>query len=194
MKKLALLLGLLTFVVVVTAGAVRIAKPAKPQPMFGVGLNREQVEHYLDMAVKYSRYRKPWFVRPQIDIVDPEKWREQVCEGDADCGILGYTSDDERDVVHVIAVIPPEAVDRLGWSRDEIIVHELVHWLQIQSGQEYPIECAMRDAMETEAYNTQFQYSVQELHEDHQFWKPNVYAGCLLQKMMRGRHASSQPK
>lgn len=189
MKKLTWILPVLVFIGLVSIGWANGIKPIKPQPIFGVTLSKKQTEHYLDMAVKYSRYKKPWFARPKIDIVDPVKWLDQVCGGDPLCGIAGYTSDDERNVVHVLAALPAEAGARLGWSRDEIIVHELVHWLQIQDGQEYPQECAARDAMETEAYNTQFQYSVWELHEDHQFWKPNVYANCMLQKMYgRGRH------
>lgn len=179
---------ILTLVAFGTYAAVKGTTPVKPQPKLGYFLDAKQTEHYLDMAVKYSRYKKPWFARPKIDVVPVGKFREAACGwAELDCGILGYTSPDERDVVHVIDTLPMKAVERLGWTRDEIIVHELVHWLEIQSGATFSSDCSILNADESDAYNAQFQYAVHELKASHGFWIPDVYGQCMLNKMLKGR-------
>lgn len=189
MKKLILILSLITVVVTFAAGAT---KPQYPRPVYGTLLSPVETEKLLDAAVRHSPYSKPWFKRPVVDLVPTPVWQGQVC-GDAayDCGILGYTSSEERDIVHIVAVIPADAVKALGWTRDEIIVHELTHWLQMNAKPDLFDDqgCAVTDAIETEAYNVQFQYAVEDLKLDQGFWKPDIYAECILAKLAgRGSH------
>jgi hypothetical protein len=171
-----------------TAATLAIARPYRlevPQPIMGQPLSSAETDRLVDMAVKYSRYSKPWFARPVVDVVPGPRFNAKVCGGEY-CGILGYTASDERDVVHVIDKVPDVTAQSRGWTREEIIVHELVHWLQIKAGNEWMSACANQDADETEAYNAQYQFAVRELHMDHGFWKPDIYLGCQLEH--RGHH------
>lgn len=189
MKALTVL-AVLGLVVGGLIGAKQAAKPIAPQPIYGTILDEAQTDYFLDMAVKYSPYHKPLFKRPKVDIVPTPKWQYLMCGNPTlDCGLLGYTSGEERNIVHVVAVMPAEGVKRLGWTRDEIIVHELVHWLQHEADAEAfdDMSCAMDDAIETEAYNAQFQFAVRELHNNHGFWKPEIYSACVAEKIMNGR-------
>jgi hypothetical protein len=193
MKKALLALVVLASAAVLGLSAAQTPGASYPRPVYGTLLSAAETEQLLDAAVKHSPYRKPWFKRPVVDLVPTKKWQEEACgNASIDCGVLGYTALEERDIVHVVATIPAEAVNRLGWTREEIIVHELVHWLQLQTNRARfaSPSCASSDAIETEAYNAQFQYAVQELHSDHGFWKPDIYAECVI--MSRGHHANQR--
>ena len=177
----ALLLALFASTLVFGAAQATKSVPL-PRPILGAALGEKETERYLDLAVQYSRYSKPLFARPKIDLVDPLVFALSVC-GKPECSIVGYTNDEERDVVHIVSSISAEITARLGWTHDEIIVHELVHWLQLKAGVKFPADCAAREALELEAYSAQYQYAVAERKEDRPFWMPPVYKSCMEWKL-----------
>lgn len=82
--------------------------------------------------------------------VKPHSWFvEHACRGRESCAVAGWYNDDG------IIYLRDDSQDR-----DDIVVHELVHYLQDVYG-DYPDTCEGRRSRELEAYTAQYRYLMQ---------------------------------
>lgn len=161
MLKIYLGLAILAFATVIYAHQHVLIKPLLGRPM-----DEANVERLLDQAVKYSRYSKPIFARPRVDLVPANEWRQP--------GALGYFDPKEPSTVH-IQIQGPDSFQ----TTDSVIVHELVHWLQKQSGWEWKEDCADYAAHEAEAYGVSYVRDT-AMGIERRLWVPDIYLLCVM--------------
>lgn len=156
-----------------------------------------QVERLLEAAAKYSRYDKPWFARPQVWVMTPEEFAQDVC-GDPDpntCNALGATSREWPYEVMIRSPAAPDQMPEYFQSVDRVSVHELIHWLQDMNGYGLPpgekssndVSCAMLQAGEAEAYAGAYRYATEVEGVSQGFFIAQTYEGCVTWKLMNGR-------
>lgn len=185
MKRLALIM---VFVAVMSIGVTAVL-PVTSSDTVGPVMSEAEYGPLLDAAVKYSRYEKPRDARPTIVLLTPEQFSAEVCSGASGiCPYLGVV--DMVDPSHKILIqnpSPPQPVADFEQSRNQIIVHELIHWLQTQNGNTKR-DCASVQAQETEAYSGAYNYHVEVEHASQPFWLADDYGQCMIRKMNRGHH------
>lgn len=133
-----------------------------------VQLLPEVVEKFFPIASKLSRYPLP-LERPIVLVVDSGFFiKHGGCPPDSKtCIVYGMYDIDPKapDIIYVNILTPPEL-------RAAAIVHEIVHWLQEKNGV-IPTTCDQINAVEAEAYVTDFRYLDQdtpyEAHFDPSF-------------------------
>lgn len=95
-------------------------------------------------AVALSPYPSPEQL-PIVEVVSHEWLVHHACY-DIECRVVGWYTD--AGIIYI---------DKAKTDRDDILVHEIVHYLQDVSGK-FPLTCAAQIAREREAYNVQNAY------------------------------------
>lgn len=97
-------------------------------------------------------------VPPVVQMVDPIWLSAIMCEGAENCGVVGLYTDE--GVVYIDSTLPPK-------ERNEVIVHEMVHYLQDVEGMhafhedwKAMSECDQNYQREIEAYKVSSMWAV----------------------------------
>lgn len=160
---------------------------AAPKGSIGRLMTPAETEYWLTMAVKYSRYEKPWHKRPKIEIVEEEVFLAEFCEGKP-CTLLGVRFFATPDTVYVRST-----ANAFPGSRGGIIVHELTHWLAALNGLgDDKRTCADAAAKEVEAYAAGYLYERLVENKAYPFLVPDVYSECILYSMNNGPRIRGQ--
>lgn len=143
-----ILVTLLYTVITHARGIAPTAHGDNAIPADAVEVPAFEVERYLQVTAKLTRYRLPWFGRPRVFI--SRAW--YVMRGCDDCGALGVTIPTGERYIFLHSSLTADPAH----LRD-VMVHELVHWLQFANGWDWDMRnCTDREAHEVEAYSTQY--------------------------------------
>lgn len=117
-------------------------------------LPQPTVENFLQVAALVSRYHMPAIERPVV-VLKTSEWfnASRVCAGEQPCTVMGFFSPYEGKTIYL-------RVDMPAGIRSQILVHELVHWLQAHSGMRAADTCAEKAVLEAEAYTAAYKFSV----------------------------------
>jgi hypothetical protein len=103
------------------------------------------LEIFMSWAIFFTGYPKGAPL-PPVEIKSRSWFVEHVCYGRENCGVIGWYNDTG------IIYLRDDSQDR-----DDIVVHEMVHYLQDLYGG-FPDTCEGRRARESEAYTAQYRY------------------------------------
>lgn len=173
------------------------AEMTAPKRVIGSRMTPNEVEYWITMATKFSRYEKPFRKRPTIEIVPEDVFVKEFCpvtdpdaerSADEPCTLLGVRFFAEPDVLYVRS--------RAGWfpgSRGGVIVHELTHWLQhVNDLKDDQRMCGDAAAREVEAYAAGYLYEHKIEKKNYPYLVPDTYSECILYNQRAGR-ASPAP-
>jgi len=180
-----------TLVVVLTLLFASLTSAAVTAPPVTLGrvMTPAETEYWLDQAIKFSRYKKPWYKRPKIEIVSEEAFLTAFCEGQP-CSGLGVRFYANPDTLYI-----REKADWFPGSRGGIIVHELTHWLAAQNELNDSLRtCADHAAKEVEAYAAGYLYERLVENKAYPFLVPDTYSECVMASMNNGPRILSRPR
>lgn len=164
---IAILLGL-------TLGCLSAASNV-PKPYVPVGipqLQEKEVKYYLKIADELSRYRRPWIRKPIVLLVPEDQFIAMACGFRGmlfdHCPLLGFF---RPDMPHLIFI---RMSDEMTYQRrQEVLIHEMVHWLQHDSGWKSDFSNCRESALhEIEAYQVSYLYIILFHGADENFRLP----------------------
>ncbi|MCB1806818.1 MAG: hypothetical protein KDJ99_17215 [Candidatus Competibacteraceae bacterium] len=146
----------------------------------------EIIASLMAWTVSYSGYSAP-AVLPTIEFLPAQAFVEQVCPHSAQCTVQGYFADGSETIVL------DESLHELKKNRRAraMLVHEMVHYLQDQSGRWGAKTCQTWIKREREAYRVQLRYlATQGVHPSLLLMPPFNVAKC--KETMAERPAGEQ--
>lgn len=111
----------------------------------------------LKIAIAISGYNMPNAPLPILVELTHKQMTHEVCYGLSPCDVYGYYRDDD------IVGVDPFQISHDGLTENEVVVHELTHWLQHHNGQG-GFSCNQVEKRESQAYAVQNVYNMQYEH------------------------------
>jgi len=143
-----------------------IGSDAIPQTA-GTQIPEREVEAKLRIVADLSQYKMPFMSRPKAFVVPAEWIKNQFCGDFRPCPVIGLFMNNRPNEVFISDEV---SADR----RDEVLVHELVHWFQLRAGWSQDT-CEYTTAEEAEAHTVGYLYVlVYKKRPTRGFWIPNL--------------------
>lgn len=157
---------LLALLIALPVALIATAKPAdNPVWEEAMPVSKAEIKAAMQAAGIYSRYKMPFFARPEVYVVPDKVLQKYECGG-RECSIAGVTLWKNPHRIYLSASMAAN-------ERPYILVHEIVHWLQFRAGWAGdPNNCPDIVAHEVEAYEVQHLYRILGRHENSLFWMP----------------------